>query len=137
MNYDHKYFTIPELIRSEKAQRAGWDNTPSKEALKDLHRLADYLDRVREAYGAPIRVSSGYRSYRLNKAVGGKPNSQHLKGQAADLVTDDLKKLGNVIRRVGGFDQLIYEHVGGARWIHVSIAPEGRPPRGEVLYITK
>ena len=137
MNYDHQYFTIPELIRSEKAQREGWDNTPSKEELKELHRLADYLDRVREAYGAPIHVSSGYRSYRLNKAVGGKPNSQHLKGQAADLVTDDLKKLGNVIRRVGGFDQLIYEHVGGAHWIHVSIAPEGRAPREEVLYINK
>ena len=137
MNVDHKYFTIPELMRSDLAVRKGIDNTPPEEALKDLHRLADYLDLVREAYGSPIRVSSGYRSYRLNKAVGGKPNSQHLKGQAADLVTDDLKKLGNVIRRVGGFDQLIHEHVGGARWIHVSIAPEGRAPREEVLYINK
>lgn len=137
MNYDHQYFTIPELIHSDLAMRSGIDNTPPVEELKELHRLADYLDRVREAYGAPIRVSSGYRCYRLNKAVGGKPNSQHLKGQAADLVTDDLKKLGNVIRRVGGFDQLIYEHVGGARWIHVSISPEGRAPREEVLYINK
>lgn len=137
MNVDHKYFTITELIRSDLAMRRGIDNTPPAEAHRELHRLIDYLDKVREAYGAPIRVSSGYRSPALNAAVGGKPMSQHLKGQAADLVTDDLKKLGNVIRRVGGFDQLIYEHVGGARWIHVSIAPEGRPPRDEVLYITK
>lgn len=137
MNIDHKYFTIPELIRSDLAMRRGIDNTPPAEELKELHRLADYLDSVRENYGAPIRVSSGYRSPALNAAVGGKPTSQHLKGQAADLVTDDLKKLGNVIRRVGGFDQLIYEHVGGARWIHVSIAPEGRAPREEVLYINK
>ena len=137
MNVDHKYFTIPELIRSDLAMRRGIDNTPPAEAHRELHRLIDYLDKVREAYGAPIRVSSGYRSPALNAAVGGKPNSQHLKGQAADLVTDDLKKLGNVIRRVGGFDQLIYEHVGGARWIHVSIAPEGRAPREEVLYINK
>lgn len=137
MNVDHKYFTIPELMRSDLAVRKGIDNTPPEEAFKDLHRLADYLDLVREAYGSPIRVSSGYRSYRLNKAVGGKPNSQHLKGQAADLVTDNLDKLGSVIRRVGGFDQLIYEHVSGARWIHVSIAPEGRAPREEVLYINK
>lgn len=137
MSVDHKYFTITELIRSDLAMRRGIDNTPPAEAHRELHRLIDYLDKVRENYGAPIRVSSGYRSPALNAAVGGKPTSQHLKGQAADLVTDDLKKLGNVIRRVGGFDQLIYEHVGGARWIHVSIAPEGRPPRGEVLYITK
>ena len=137
MNYDHQYFTIPELIHSDLAMRSGIDNTPPVEELKELHRLADYLDRVREAYGAPIRVSSGYRCYRLNKAVGGKPNSQHLKGQAADLVTDDLKKLGNVIRRVGGFDQLIYAHVGGALWIHVSIAPAGSAPRAEALSFNK
>lgn len=137
MNVDHKYFTITELIRSDLAMRRGIDNTPPAEAHRELHRLMDYLDSVRENYGAPIRVSSGYRSPALNAAVGGKPTSQHLKGQAADLVTDDLTKLGNVIRRVGGFDQLIYEHVGGARWIHVSIAPEGRAPREEVLYINK
>lgn len=137
MNVDHKYFTITELIRSDLAMRRGINNTPPAEAHRELHRLIDYLDKVREAYGAPIRVSSGYRSPALNAAVGGKPMSQHLKGQAADLVTDNLDKLGSVIRRVGGFDQLIYEHVGGARWIHVSIAPEGRAPREEVLYINK
>lgn len=137
MNVDHKYFTIPELIRSDLAMRRGIDNTPPAEAHRELHRLIDYLDKVREAYGAPIRVSSGYRSPALNAAVGGKSMSQHLKGQAADLVTDNLDKLGSVIRRVGGFDQLIYEHVGGAHWIHVSIAPEGRAPREEVLYINK
>ncbi|QUB42579.1 D-Ala-D-Ala carboxypeptidase family metallohydrolase [Porphyromonas sp. oral taxon 275] len=137
MESKHKYFSLAELLRSETAEKRGIPNVPSADVVAELHRLMDYLDSVRENYGAPIRVSSGYRSPALNAAVGGKPTSQHLKGQAADLVTDDLKKLGNVIRRFGGFDQLIYEHVGGARWIHVSIAPEGRPPRGEVLYITK
>ena len=137
MESRHKYFSLAELIRGETAEKRGIPNVPGADVVAELHRLMDYLDSVRENYGAPIRISSGYRSPALNAAVGGKPTSQHLKGQAADLVTDDLKKLGNVIRRIGGFDQLIYEHVGGARWIHVSIAPEGRPPRGEVLYITK
>lgn len=132
-----KYFTIAELTRSATAERLGLPNNPPPPALENLHRLMAYLDQVRQAYGAPITVTSGYRSPALNKAVGGAPTSQHLRGEAADLVTDDLTKLGNVIRRLGGFDQLIYEHIKGRKWLHVSIAPTSRPPRGEVRYITK
>lgn len=132
-----KYFTLSELTHSATAERLGIANTPPPAARANLERLMTYLDSVRQAYGAPITISSGYRSPALNKAVGGAPTSQHLRGEAADLVTDDLTKLGNVIRRLGDFDQLIYEHIKGRKWLHVSIAPTSRPPRGEVRYITK
>ena len=128
-----KYFTLSELIHSSTATNRGWSNTPTPVALSNLHRLMVYLDEIREAYGAPIRVSSGYRSPRLNKAVGGVSDSQHLYGLAADLVTEDLPRLFEVIRALGGFDQLIWEHPRRGPWVHVSIAPTDRPPRGQVL----
>lgn len=128
-----KYFILSELTYSSTATNRGWSNTPTPVALSNLHRLMVYLDEIREAYGAPIRVSSGYRSPRLNKAVGGVSDSQHLYGLAADLVTDDLPRLFRVIQRLGGFDQLIWEHPRRGQWVHVSIAPIDRAPRGEVL----
>lgn len=137
MNTEHKYFTMPELVRSRTAEThkpKPIDNTPPAELLPNLHRLMDYLDKVREAYGEPMRVSSGYRSPQLNSLVGGSPQSQHKQGLAADLVVPDLDRLFGVIRKLGGFDQLIDERPKGrGRWVHVSIAHEGGKPRGKVM----
>ena len=137
MNTEHKYFTMPELVRSRTSEThkpKPIDNTPPAELLPNLHRLMDYLDKVREAYGEPMRVSSGYRSPQLNSLVGGSPQSQHKQGLAADLVVPDLDRLFGVIRKLGGFDQLIDERPKGrGRWVHVSIAPEGGKPRGKVM----
>ena len=137
MNTDHKYFTMPELVRSRTAEThkpKPIDNTPPSYLLPNLHRLMDYLDLIREAYGEPIRVSSGFRCDDLNRAVGGASNSQHKQGLAADLVVPDLDRLLGVIRKLGGFDQLIDERPGGgSRWVHVSIAQEGGKPRGDIL----
>lgn len=81
-----KYFTITELTKSATATKQGIDNTPSAEVTANLTALVDkVLDPLREIYGKPIYVSSGYRCPKLNKAVGGVSNSQHLKGEAADL----------------------------------------------------
>ena len=134
MNTEHKYFTIEELTKSETALSYGIDNTPPERLLPNLHRLMDYLDNVREAYGKPIRVSSGYRSAQLNGIVGGVSTSQHKQGLAADLVVPDLEHLMAVIRKLGGFDQLIDERPKGrGRWVHVSIAAEGGKTRGKVM----
>lgn len=137
MNTDHKYFTMPELVRSQTAEThkpKPIDNTPPAELLPNLHRLMDYLDLIREAYGKPIRVSSGYRCPQLNALVGGSSSSQHKQGLAADLVVPDLEHLIDVIRKLGGFDQLIDERPKGrGRWVHVSIAAEGGKPRGSVM----
>lgn len=128
-----KYFTLEEMTRSQTAVRLKIDNTPNATQKRDLLRLMDYLDGIREAFGQPIRVTSGFRSWGANKAVGGVKNSQHLAGQAADIVTSGaktLRDLFDLIRKRGGFHQLIWEK---STWIHVSIPPEGEFPKGEVL----
>ena len=131
-----KYFTLEEMTRSQTAVRLKIDNTPNATQKRDLLRLMDYLDGIREAFGQPIRVTSGFRSWGANKAVGGVKNSQHLAGQAADIVTSGaktLRDLFDLIRERGGFHQLIWEQTPKSTWIHVSIPPEGKPPNGEVL----
>lgn len=131
-----KYFSLSELTRSTIAIKEGIPNDPHEAQIKDLKRLMDYLDKVREAFGKAIIVTSGFRSLRLNKRIGGAPDSQHMKGQAADIRPHDIKELRQLlttIRQVGGFDQLILEEPEGRTpWIHVSINPANRPPRGDV-----
>ena len=131
-----KYFSLSELTRSATAIRDGIANDPNEAQIKELKRLMDYLDRVREAFGKAIIVTSGFRSPLLNEHIKGSDKSQHMKGQAADIRPHDIKELRqlfDLIRRIGGFDQLIYEEpTGRTPWIHVSIAPTNRPPRGEV-----
>lgn len=129
-----KYFSIEELTRSATAVREEIDNTIPDRLLTNITRLIDYLDKVREEFGAPIRVSSGYRCPKLNKAVGGSKESQHMQGLAADLVVPDLSRLFKTILKMGGFDQLIWEEPSPHRvWVHVSVAPKGAKPRGHVL----
>lgn len=129
-----KYFTFDELERSAKATQLGIENKIPRKYLANAEHLMEYLDKVREAYGKPIRISSGYRSPQLNALVGGVAHSQHMQGLAADLVVPDMEHLMAVIRKLGGFDQLIDERPKGrGRWVHVSIAPEGGMPRGKVM----
>lgn len=130
-----KYFKLSEFINSATANRLGIDNIPSFEVVDNLNRLADYLDGIRAKFGKPILISSGYRCPRLNKAVGGVVNSQHLKGLAADLVCSDMEKLLSIIRETKGFDQVITEHNKGSKsyWIHVSVAPVFGKPRNQVI----
>lgn len=126
-----KHFTIDELCRSETAQRKGINNTPTDNVRKNLTALVDnVLDPLRDWYGKPIRVNSGYRCPALNKAVGGVANSQHLTGQAADIDTDgtaENRKLMKHIEENLDFDQLIWEN-GGA-WVHVSYRSDGKNRR--------
>lgn len=136
-----KYFSLSEMTHSPTAIARHIPNDTNEAQIKDLNRLMDYLDKVREAFGKAIIVTSGFRSggdKGLNVAVGGKPNSQHVKGQAADIRPHDIKELRSLfatIRQVGGFDQLIYEEPAGRTpWIHVSINPTNRPPRGDVKH---
>lgn len=130
-----KYFKLSEFINSVTAKRQQINNIPSFEVVDNLNRLADYLDSIREKYGKPIFISSGYRCPLLNQAVGGVANSQHLKGLAADLICADMEKLLSIIRETKGFDQLITEHNKGSKsyWIHVSVAPVFGKPRNQVI----
>jgi uncharacterized protein YcbK (DUF882 family) len=98
-----KYFTLRELIKSDTAIRCGIANNPTKEEIANINNLIDnILDPLREAYGKPIIVTSGYRCERLNKLVKGSKTSQHRFGQAADIRTiedtrEENKKLFDLI----------------------------------------
>ena len=118
-----KHFTVNELCRSVTAQRLGIDNRPPASAVCALQRLVEHvLDPLREAWGGPIHVNSGYRCPELNKAVGGTPYSQHQRGEAADITVGTRsgnRRLLALIKRLDlPVDQCIDEK--GCRWIHVS-----------------
>ena len=124
-----KYFTIQELTRSDTAARLHIDNTPDSDQIRCLQLLVNnILDPLRDRYGHPIYVTSGYRCHRLNDAVGGAYNSQHTLGQAADITAGspgENRRLYALIRQMRlPFDQLIDEH--GMQWIHVSYGPRHR-----------
>lgn len=131
-----QYFTISELTRSSTAQSQHIDNTPSPEIRAKLETLiTNCLDPIRRIYGKPIIVSSGYRSPELNAAVGGVANSQHTKGEAADLVPASGGSLAGIFRaavQFGNFDQLIIEQKGKSKWVHVSYT--GMPRRRILAY---
>lgn len=124
-----EHFTLSEMTRSDTAERNHIDNTPSQEVVDNLRALCrNVLEPSRVAYGEPIYITSGYRCPALNKAVGGKPTSQHLRGEAADLQVrgvKNLRKLYNAIRDHGVFDQLLFESNGATKWIHVSYTSYG------------
>jgi uncharacterized protein YcbK (DUF882 family) len=118
-----KHFTIAELCKSDTADRYGIDNRCKKEHVANLTALVDnILDPLREAYGKPIHVNSGFRSPELNKKIGGAPTSDHLKGMAADITGGspvENKKLFELIQSLKlPFKQLIDE--SHFTWVHVS-----------------
>ena len=121
-----KYFTLEELSASTEARKMGIGNTPTAEAAKNLTALVDaVLDPLREKYGRPIHVSSGYRCPRLNKAVGGAVTSQHTTGEAADIYVSRARELAELFALIYytlPFDQLIWERGTdeAPAWIHVS-----------------
>lgn len=118
-----KHFSLTELTRSSTALRLGIDNTPDAETIKRLEALvANVLDPLREAYGKPIKVTSGYRCPRLNRAVGGAESSQHIKGEAADITAGTPSEnlyIYNLLKNLP-IDQAINEHNGS--WLHVSFS---------------
>jgi hypothetical protein len=134
------HFTIEELYASDTAKRLGIDNKPSVQQMINLVYLAAYvLEPLRVAMDEPIKIGSGFRCKALNKAVGGVYNSQHLKGQAADLCIDgDIqkgRKWFEYIKKNLPFDQLIWEHNSkGTYWVHVSfVFPDFGKNRRQVI----
>lgn len=125
-----KNFSLAEMVASGTAKRMNIDNTPNEEVLGNLTKLAEeVLQPIRDAWGAPVVVSSAYRCPKLNKAVGGVENSDHKFGCAADIHTlsdkvVDNKKLFDLIVKMAddgkiSCRQIIDEY--GYNWIHVSI----------------
>lgn len=122
-----KYFLLEEFLASKTARDNKIDNSPSWEVVNNLHELAQFLDGLREKWGSGIRVSSGFRCEKLNKAVNGAPTSLHQKGFAADLQPvngkfEEFKKCVIEWIKDKDFDQCILEKNGkGVYWIHIGL----------------
>ena len=127
-----KNFTLTELTTTN----TGIANKPNRQETRALITLCGkVLQPARDLFGEAIRVNSGYRSYAVNRAVGGAKNSQHMRGEAADITVHSKernKKLFELIRDNLSFDQLINER--DYSWIHVSYKAEGEN-RKQVLGI--
>jgi hypothetical protein len=135
------HFTLAELTASSTARRLKLDNTPGADALRRLQGTAEMLERIRATLNAPVVVTSGYRGPRVNKAVGGVSSSDHMTGQAADIVAPAFgtpyqvaKALAPLVQTLG-IGQLILEGIKGKQWVHVSTRIPDRPSN-RVITIT-
>ena len=139
------YFKEHELYQSYTANINNVDNTPNKEEMERLLYLRDnYLNPIREKFGSPIIISSGYRCEKLNKLVGGVNTSNHLYGHAFDLVPQNknIKGLYDTIQQFLKetnlpFDELIYENSGNSKWVHFAVRLDNKPNRSKILNIIK
>ena len=116
-----KHFTLSELTRSSTAEARGLKNIPNETQREALISLVEHLlDPLRDAFGEPIRVLSGFRSQEVNRLVGGVPTSQHLRGEAADLACRvGPEKLLQILQKSGlAFDQAIVYRQRG--FLHLS-----------------
>ena len=128
------HLDLSEVIRSDSAKRNGISNMPTPEHIENFKLLAEKIfEPVREHFGVPIRISSGYRSKELNAITkGASSTSQHCKGQAIDIDMDGTsltnKQVFDYIKDNLPFDQLIWEfgNEENCDWVHVSYVPNGR-----------
>ena len=129
-----KNLTLAECTKSTTASRLGINNTPDDEwVIENLKAIAEHVFQpLRDAFGCPIYVSSGYRGPELNRAIGGAKRSQHMEGRALDLDADVFGRCTNAeifewIRENVTFDQLVWEFGDNdnPNWVHVSYVHDG------------
>lgn len=138
-----KHLSLAEVSRSETAKRRGINNTPSGEHLENFKKLAENIfEPIREHFGVPIHISSGYRSKELNSAIGGSSTSQHCQGEAIDIDMDGTSitnaQIFNFIKDNLVFDQMIWEFGTDKNpdWVHVSYESTGKQ-RKQILKAVK
>lgn len=130
-----EHLDLSEVIRSESAKRAGINNMPTEEHIRNLKLLAENIfEPIRANFRIPIRISSGYRSKSLNSYIAGSMNSQHCKGEAIDIDMDGNPhgitnaQVFEYIKNNLPFDQLIWEFGNNENpdWVHVSYSSTGK-----------
>lgn len=132
-------FELREFIESDTAKKRRIDNTPTFLVVAHLQEVCEvFLQPLRNAWGKPITISSGYRCPALNRAIGGVNNSAHLDGYGVDCVSEDFDKFcqfaKDFVQKAGiRFDQLIIEKSGSSRWLHFSLKGKNGQQRGEVF----
>jgi len=136
--------SLAEVTKSATAKRLGIANEPTIEHLENLKAVAENIFQpIRNHFGVPVAVTSGYRSEALNSAIKGSSTSQHCKGEAMDIDAQVFGKISNkqvyeYIKENLEYDQLIHEFGTDDEpdWVHVSFKREGGN-RGERLRATR
>ena len=123
-------FTLEELCASETAKKLAINNTPNQEQICNLCALTHHvLQPLRDTMGKAITINSGFRSAELNRKVGGQKNSQHLKGEAADIAIGTIEngeKMIAILTKLP-FEHLIWErNTSNVSKIHARYRPEGQ-----------
>jgi zinc D-Ala-D-Ala carboxypeptidase len=140
-----KNLSLAEVIRSETAKRRGISNMPTAEHIENFKKLAENVFQpIRDHFGCPIHISSGYRSKELNTAIKGSLTSQHCQGEAIDIDMDGSasgvtnKQVFDYIKDNLNFDQLIWEFGTDSNpdWVHVSFDSSGKQ-RKQILKAVK
>lgn len=139
-----KNLSLAEYVKSNTAERRGINNSVPEELIPSAKALAENIFQpIREHFGSPIYVSSGFRSDALNEAIGGSKTSQHSKAEAMDIDMDhrrgpENEDIFHYIKDNLPFDQLIWEFGTDKRpnWVHVSYNPKGEQ-RGQILVAYK
>jgi hypothetical protein len=138
-----KNLALAEVTRSETAKRNGISNMPTPEHIENFKKLAENVFQpIREHFGVPIHISSGYRSKALNTAVKGSLSSQHCTGEAIDIDMDGTDitnaQIFHFIKDNLNFDQLIAEFPVNSNpsWVHVSYESTGKQ-RKQILVAKK
>ena len=138
-------FSLEEMLRSDTAIRCGIANRPKTKqeettVVENLRALCrEVLQPLRDHLGRPVVISSGYRCRELNEKVGGAKNSQHMRGEAADIRVKDSRELTETMRFIMDeteFDQLIREKSATGEWVHVSYKRNGNN-RQQVFKLTR
>ena len=135
-----KNFTLTEFTKSQTAERKGIENTPEDHHIEAMEHLCNgVLEMIRHHFKRPMVINSGYRSVALCEAIGSNANSQHAKGQAADIEIPgvDNLKLAKYIQDKMDFDQLILECYTGdpsSGWVHVSYNNSGENRKDVLTY---
>lgn len=140
-----EHLSLAEVIKSETAKRRGVSNMPTEAHLANFKLLAEKVfEPIRNHFGSPIHISSGYRSKALNEAIGGASSSQHCTGEAIDIDMDGSadgitnKMVFDYIKENLQFDQLIWEFGTSSNpdWVHVSYESNGHQ-RNQILKAVK
>lgn len=123
-------FTLGEFIASDTAKKKGINNTPTLADICHMKELCiNLLQPIRDAWGKPIKVTSGYRCYKLNKAVGGSPTSVHMRGWAVDIkpASGSYKDFEDFVINFLEehpeikYDQCLRETSGNSKWVHLGL----------------
>ena len=128
-----KNLSLKEAIKSNTASRLGIDNRPEDWEIENLRAVAENVFQpIRDHFGVPIGVSSGYRSKALNKAIGGSKYSQHMIGEAIDIDADIYGRITNAdvfnyVKENLVWDQMIWEFGDDEEpnWVHISYKSKG------------